>query len=201
MIYICGDSFGVSDPEHGTAWMDILAQRFPVTNLCEVAATNLLISRQVDQALAAKADFVIVLCTAVTRGEKKVGNRYQPFSYHTASMENTQFTPAQLRILKEYYTEFFDLDLAIYQNAITIEHTLNRIRSQGVRFLFDQGGFENPQFGSVGQHYFAEFQDHRSEINLWDLVDRRIYRPYYHIVDAMAHQQVADYYTQQIQAK
>ena len=58
MIYICGDSFGVSDAEYGDCWADIVAAQFPTCNLCQIAATNLLIAQQVDQAIAASADFV-----------------------------------------------------------------------------------------------------------------------------------------------
>lgn len=199
MIYICGDSFCVSDPEYGPCWTDLLAQRFAVTNLAEVAATNLLIARQVDQAIAESAEFVIVQGTAVTRGEKRHGNRYVPFSYHTAGAETTPFTARELQVLKDYYTEFFDLDLAIYQNHITIEHTLNKLVRSGIPFLFDQGGFEHPKFGTVGMSYFQQYAQYRSKINLWDYTVTRAYRPYYHIVDTAIHQSVADYYSEKIQ--
>ena len=198
MIYICGDSFCVSDPEYGVCWTDILADRFSVQNLAEVAATNLLIAQQVDRAIAESAEFVIVQGTAVTRSEKRVGTRLVPFSYHTASKTTTPFTDNQLRVLKEYYTEFFDLDQAIYQNSITIEHTLNKLVRSGIPFRFDQGGFEHPKFGSVKTNYFADFAQYRSAVNLWSYVVEQHYRPYYHITDTMVHQQVADYYTQEI---
>ena len=198
MIYICGDSFCVPDPEYGACWTDILATRFEVCNLAQVAATNLLIAQQVDSAIAHGADFVIVQGTAVTRAEKRVGTKLVPFSYHTAGQETTPFTDRQLRILKEYYTEFFDLDQAIYQNAITIEHTLHKLVRSGIPFRFDQGGFEHPKFGSVKTNYFEPYAQHRSAVNLWSFVATQQYRPYYHITDAAVHQQVADYYTQEI---
>lgn len=198
MIYICGDSFCVSDPEYGDCWADIVAKRFPTTNLAEIAATNFLISQQVQEAITNHADFVIVQCTAVTRGEKRVGNRVIPFSYHTASKITTPFTDQQLRILKEYYTEFFDLDLAVAQNKITIEHSLRSLVDADIAFQFDQGGFEHPLFGNAKSGYFDKFAQYRSHINLWDFARTRHYRPYYHIVDPDIHVQVADYYTQQI---
>ena len=102
MIYICGDSFAVSDPDYGPCWTDILARRFEVRNLAVIAATNLLISQQVQQAIDNHASFVIVQCTAVTRSEKRVNDQYVPFSYHTASKITTPFTDKQLQILKQY---------------------------------------------------------------------------------------------------
>lgn len=199
MIYVCGDSFATPDPAYGPCWVDLLAQRWHTVSLGVPAATNLLIARQVDQAIAQGAQFVIVLGTAVTRGEKRVGNTYQPFSYHTASDQTTQFSPQQLKILRDYYTEFFDLDLAIYQNAITIEHTLAKLQASGIPFRFDQGGFEHPSFGGAGLNYFGAYAANRSRINLWDHADKRTYRPYYHITDPAVHRTVADYYTQEIE--
>lgn len=198
MIYICGDSFCVSDPEYGDCWADILARQFEVKNLAQVAATNLLIARQVDQAIAESAEFVIVQGTAVTRGEKRVGNSYVPFSYHTAGPATTPFSDRELKVLKEYYVEFFDLDLAVYQNSITIEHTLYKLKNSGIPFLFDQGGFEHPRFGNVRTGYFEPYAKYRSDINLWNYTVTRDYRPYYHIVDSDVHKAVADYYARKI---
>lgn len=199
MIYICGDSFCVSDPDYGPCWTDILSQRFAVINLAQIAATNLLIAQQVQQAIAAGAQFVIMHGTAVTRSEKLVNGQYVPFSYHTASPTTTPFSHTQLRILKEYYTEFFDLDLAILQNKITIEHSLRSLVDSGIAFRFDQGGFEHTKFGNAKSGYFANYAPWRSAVNLWDFTVTRNYRPYYHIVDTSVHQMVADYYTEQIQ--
>jgi hypothetical protein len=199
MIYICGDSFCVSDPEYGLCWSDILAERFEVCNLAQIAATNLLIAQQVQQAIRNSASFVIMQCTAVTRGEKRVQDTVVPFSYHTASRITTPFTDKQLQILKEYYTEFFDLDLAVFQNSITIEHSLQSLVYNKIPFQFDQGGFEHPKFGNARTGYFQNFNEYRSDINLWNYTVTRNYRPYYHIVDPAIHREVANYYTEQIE--
>lgn len=200
MIYVCGDSFAVSDPEYGPCWVDMLAEKTLIVNLAQVAATNLLIAKQVDLAIESGAKFVILLCTSVTRGEKKVGNKYVPFSYHTAGRQTTPFSDQQLLILKNYYTEFFDLDLAIYQNKITIEHTLQKLEYSTIPFCFDQGGFEHVDFAGSRADYFLSFSKHRSAINLWDFPKTRCYRPYYHIPNRDIHRQVADYYLELIGA-
>ena len=194
MIAVCGDSFCVPDPEYGLMWADLLSMHCELRNYSECTSTNLLIARQVDRALKDGADFVIVHFSSCTRGEKLHKGQYVPFSYHTATQETTPFDSNALRILKEYYTEFFDLDLAIYQNSIIIEHTLHKLANSGRPFRFDQGGFEHPKFGATHLDYFAKFNRYRSAINLWDYADTRDYRPYYHICDAEVHQQVAQYY-------
>ena len=197
MIAVCGDSFCVPDPDYGPMWADLLAADREVRNYSERTATNLLIARQVDQAIQDDAEFVIVHFTSCTRGEKPHAGRYVPFSYHTASEITTPFDSNALRILKEYYTEFFDLDLAIYQNAITIEHTLAKLVQSNRPFRFDQGGFEHSSYGGTGQ-YFTQYTQYRSEYNLWDHANVRKFRPYYHVTHSHIHQQVAEYYAQEI---
>ena len=110
MIYICGDSFGVSDAEYGDCWVDIVAGQFLTGNLCQIAATNLLIAQQVDQAIAASADFVIVQCTSVTRSEKLHNGKYVPFSYHTASTETTPFQNYNCKYFKTTTLNFLISD-------------------------------------------------------------------------------------------
>jgi hypothetical protein len=193
-IYICGDSFCVPDSEYGQCWVDLLAQHRAVVNLAQVSATNLLISQQVDQAIAESADFVIAQGTSCTRSETRHNGKIVPYSFLTANTTTTKFNDRQLQIIREYHTEFFDLDLAIYHNQCIIQNTLQKLMDSGIPFRFDQGGFEHPKFGATRSDYFAKFSSCRSEINLWDHADTRDYRPYYHIRDAKVHQQVAQYY-------
>jgi len=193
-LAICADSFAVSDPDYGACWADLLAQHHETINLAQVCATNLLIAQQVERALSQSPDFVIVCFTSCTRGEKRYQGRIEPFSYHTASTTTTPFDHQDLAVLREYFVRFFDLELAIYQNKITIEHTLARLARSGVPFLFDQGGFEHPQYGDVDRQYFQEYHSYRSRINLWDYARTRHYRPFYHIVDPEIHKQVSEYY-------
>lgn len=195
---MCGDSFCVSDPDYGVNWVDLLSQEFNVINLSEVTATNLLIAQQVDYAINEKATFIIMQGTSCTRSEKRHNGKLVPFSYHTATTETTPFDESDLMVLKTYFTQFFDLELSIYQNSITIEHTLQKIADSSIPFKFDQGGFEHLQFGSLRSDYFIKFNQYRSEINLWDYTHTRSYRPYYHITDPTIHKLVANYYATEI---
>lgn len=192
MIYICGDSFGSPDPEYGPMWADHLGTKFPVKNLSRVCASNLLISRQLDQAIDNQASFIILLCTSSTRGQTRMKDDLVPYSIHT--LETTPFSKQQLNLLKNYIAEFFDLELAIYENKCIIESMLSRLVDSKIPFVFDQGGFEHHSYGGVGT-YFSKYQKYKSSINLWDFVDKRTYRPYYHIADAQTHIDVAEYYS------
>jgi len=192
MIYICGDSFGVPDPDHGIGWMDLLAEKFSVTNLCQVCASNLMIAQQVEKAINNSADFIIMLCTASTRNQIQINNKLIPYSIY--SLDNTTpFTDRQLTLLKEYTTEFFDLELAIYQNQLTIEAMLQKLVDSNIDFIFDQGGFEHPSYGGT-KKYFTKFNNYRSKLNLWDYAQTRSYRPYHHIDNLADHTAIANYY-------
>lgn len=194
MIYICGDSFGVPDPEYGPGWMDQIGA---TTNLCRVSASNLLIAQQVDRAIEAGAGKIIVLFTSSTRSEKIQNGAAIPFSWHTASSTTTPFDNRQLQILQDYFAEFYDLGLAIYTNQCIIEHTLARLDRSGIDYVWDQGGFEHPSMG--GGICFTEYNSTRSDLCLWDFSRTREYRPYYHITDAKIHQDIATYYKERFQ--
>lgn len=192
MIYICGDSFGVSDPSYGPCWVDLLQKKIqkPVRNLSKVCASNALVSMQVHS--ITEADFVIVLFTASTRFETRYNGDIVPYSIK--SLDNTTpFNKHQLQILKNYTAEFFDLDLEIFKNKCIIEATLYNLQYRNIPFIFDQGGFEHSSYGAT-ERYFQNFDQFRSKFNLWDYADVRVHRPYYHITELNIHEQVADYY-------
>ncbi len=192
MIYVCGDSFGVPDPEYGPMWVDHLNTISPVHNLSRVCASNLMISQQLDLAIQHRPDFIILLCTASTRGQTRLGNEIVPYSIHSLD-HTTPFTNSQLDILKDYTVEFFDLELAIYENKCIIESMLCRLVASKIPFCWDQGGFEHVSYGGVGT-YFAEYDQYRSRYNLWDHANQRTHRPYYHITNHQVHRDVAQYY-------
>jgi hypothetical protein len=194
MIYICGDSFGVSDPAYGAGWMDQIGA---TTNLCQVSASNLLIAQQVDRAIAAGADRIIVLFSSSTRSEKVENGQAIPFSWHSADRTTTPFSSNQLRILRAYFAEFHDLGLAIYTNQCIIQHTLDCLNKSGADYVWDQGGFEHASMG--GRLYFEEYNSTRSGLCLWDFAHTRQYRPYYHITDAQVHRDIATYYRERFQ--
>lgn len=215
MIYICGDSFSVSDAEYGPCWVDLLAEKVELTNLSAVAASNLQISIQVDYAIKHNASFIIYQATSCVRNDVAFSNstgahlldRYTNIvsndkskslvSYSAATIENAckTLTASQLSLLKQYYIEFFDIDLAVFQNQMIIEGTLSKLIESKIPFVFSQGGFEHPKFTKATNTYFLQYSYNTSKINLWDFTEAPLtLRPYYHITDQQIHQTVAEYY-------
>jgi hypothetical protein len=192
MIYICGDSFAVPDPDYGPCWVDLLSDKIkkPITNLSKVCASNAFISKQVDT--IGQADFVIVLFTSSSRFETRINDKIVTYSILGLD-ETTPFNKHQREILRNYAAEFFNLDLEIFRNRCIIEATLYRIQNKKVPFLFDQGGFEHSSYG-INKKYFENFDQFRSKYNLWDYANTAVYRPYYHITDPKIHEAVASYY-------
>jgi hypothetical protein len=222
-IYICGDSFGCSDPDYpGQSWSEQLVSQLPadaqVVNLCKVSASNLLISLQVDHALQNQADFVIVLATSVLRDEVRLNQEsqiqqpllerfvditlddnpsYKDLISYTSLNINDRFLHNKSAVLKDY-ASIKDLELLIYRDQCIIENTLQKLHDAGVPFLFDQGGFENPQYGNITKQYFKKFKQYFSQINLWNYTTKRLFRPYHHIVDSTIISEIAIYYSQSI---
>ena len=181
-VYICGDSFASTDSDYpGMSWTEQLSAN--VVNLSRVAGSNLLISLQVDKALENNPDFIICLFTGVTRDEvhfrniapnKDMLSRFYNYSdpsadadlvsYSIPTMEHGPFDKKQLSVLKEYQSNFLDLDLLIYKNKCIIENTLQRLTDSQIPFVFDQGGFEHKSF-STKTDYFEKFNSYRSKHN------------------------------------
>lgn len=211
-VYICGDSFAVSDPEYGACWAELLQDRLgnsiQVVNTSSIAASNLLINIQANNAIKNSADFIILLGTASAREivgvdctDSDLLNRFDQkelISYSVYRPYRSNLNTEQQNKIKQFHAEFFDLDLAIYRDSCIIENTLSRLTASGIPFRFDQGGFEHPKFGGQTE-YFKHYDSVRSAINLWDYSETVNERPYYHIEDPKVHQQVADYYYKCVQ--
>ena len=189
MIYICGDSFCASDKESKIKpWHEQIPNS---KSLGEVCASNLLISLQVDYALANYPSFIIVCFTSCTRGEVVRGEEFIPFT-RTNSIGD-RLTKAE-RIAVDLHTKHIhNLGLEIYRNRCIIESALQRLVNSNVPFLFDQGGFEHKQ----ERKYFYEYNKHRSKYCLWDYGDSHAHRPYFHITDQAKHNEIAEYYNGQ----
>jgi hypothetical protein len=195
MIYICGDSFAVSDTHYPEIqpWHDRLTN---IVNLARVCASNYLIHQQVVQAIAAQASYIIVLFTSSLRSELMLDGKLVPFSWLSLDT-TTPFNQEQLTILRNYYT-LVDIDTEIQKNKIIIESTLQLLIDSQIPFKFDQGGFEHPSYGGVGT-YFTKYNKYRSQYCLWDYANVRTYRPYFHVTDNNIHEQVANYYKECIE--
>ena len=162
-----------------------------------------MISLQVDRAIAARPDYIIMLATSCTRSELALKSsdqlleRLTPYSILNLDRTLGTVDQDQQQLIKRYHTEFFDLSLAIYTNQCIIENTLHKLKSSSIPFCWDQGGFEHPSYGGTGE-YFHAYSNYRSGVNLWDHAPQRPLRPYYHVTDFSIHQQVGKYYANAI---
>lgn len=218
-VYICGDSFGCSDSEYGPGWVDKLTKKLQgktdVVNLSRVCASNTQIGLQVERAIANHAEYIIYLATSSVRDDvlltttESVDNLLNRFvditnpdstknltSYSVQSLNDTTlFDTAQLNMLKQYHSAFFDIDVAIYKNELIIEGVLSKLHTSGIPFKFDQGGYEHASFSNSKKNYFTAYSEYRSEICVWDYVTKNLkHRPYYHIEDQLIHEEIAEYY-------
>ena len=189
MIYICGDSFCCSDENS-----DIVPwhEQIPYSkSLGEVCASNLLISLQIDYALASDPSFIIVCFTSCTRGEIVRGEEFIPFT--RTNTIGDRLTREE-RIAVDLHTKHIhNLGLEIYRNRCIIESALQKLVNSNVPFLFDQGGFEYKQ----ERKYFQEYNKHRSKYCLWDYGDTVDKSPAFHITDQNIHNRIAEYYREQ----
>jgi hypothetical protein len=203
----------------------ILGQEFVVVNLSISCASNLLIRAQVDEAVDKSADYVILLATTCTRDQGKLKgqsrqidtlyDRFRRIGEHDSEIntrdlacysshslnESCVFDADDILILKEYHSRLFDLDLEIFKNQCIIESSLNTLEDHHIPFLFDQGGFENPMFGNTKNiKYFKKFNHCRSQINQWTIASQLppSNKTHFHIVDQHTHDQIANYYYQNI---
>ena len=189
MIYICGDSFCTSDKDS-----DIIPWHEKIPNsksLGEVCASNLLISLQLDYALACNPSFIIVNFTSCTRGEIIRGEEF--IAYTILNSVGDKLTKAE-RIAVELHTKhIYNINLEIYRNKCIIESVLQRLVKSNIPFIFDQGGFEHKQ----DNKYFTDYNQYRSKWCLWDYGDSHRHRPYFHITDQNIHNKIAEYYSEQ----
>jgi hypothetical protein len=226
-LFICGDSFAVADAESSVVpWFEILGKKlaptWSVTNNSIVCASNLHIRLQIQSAIDQKADFVIFLATASTRGEgrlddlkisdKNLLNRFVNigkkttgdeefgcYSYYSLD-ERCVFDAERIDAIRQFRHKIFDLELSTLNNQFIIESSLHALKSSNTAFVFDQGGFENPKFSGSKKGYFKEFNVCQSQINLWSLVDYPMgLRPYFHITEQSTHTHIAEYYFTKIQ--
>lgn len=222
-LFICGDSFASPDFESSVVpWFELLAQalgpHWQTVNHSMVCASNLHIRLQVQSAIDQQADYVIMMATSSTRGEGRLTHNTDPcksilqrfknvdprvldntgefacYSYNSLD-ETCLFDSAQMQILQKFRDQIFDLELSILNNRFIIESALHALTHSSIPFVFDQGGFENPNFSNLKKDYFKEFDAHRSMFNLWSLVGNDMaHRPFFHITDQSTHQEVAKYY-------
>lgn len=219
-LYICGDSFCVTDPEYGISWTEMLQEQCPsleIKNFSSIGASNYLIYLQVKEALEQNCDYLIYNATSSIRQEFLLNNdhairdsvdRYWRHdrpggalrcnSYHNIEKNvDGIFTDNHRQIIKNFFTSFFDLPSQIEKNYVFISHTLNLLSAHAhvTDWAWSRGGFEHKNFlNSQPSWNFDAYVNRECDINLWDHYQPNVYRPYYHVTNFDIMQSVCDSY-------
>lgn len=221
-IYVCGDSFCCCDidwPEY--SWVERLqhklGERGQVISLARRCASNFFARLQIDKAIQAGADFIVLSATSSFRQEVRFQSAnhkhvdlYDRFidlqheevgldlaTYSLLSLDDsTRFGQEQLHLLQEYHKNFFDADLEIVRNWHVIQGSLDAMTRAQVPFLFSPGGFEHHSYAGSRDinFYWRNYLDQIPTINLWDHAQQRggFSRPYFHVQDQAVLEEFAD---------
>lgn len=213
MIAVCGDSFNYDDPEMpGIHWTSKISE---FTNLSIPGASNFVIRMQIDKAIKLKPDLIVVSFTSCLRDVIK----YKSTDYNNTDLLDRIYTPGadsnsnlvsfpyagaqyydvlndyQLNILKQYVTEFVDLDVARQQNYYLIKDALETLLQSGIKFCYSLGGFDHKSFCEHSHYDFSRYKMYETPINLWDYCEKqKTLRPWFHVTDSDIHNQLANYY-------
>lgn len=222
MIYICGDSFSVPDPNAGLMWVDMIKSKLPVVNLAVPGASNYLIYLQVKHAIENGAEHIIYQATSSIRQEfafaedSKIKDSY--CRYHNPVVSSNEYSMIcgswhnvgqhHSKVLSKedndnianFSVRFFDIANAIEKNYIYILHTLNLISKANLKsWAWSRGGFEHKNFKDSTVWNFSHYDQHEVDVNLWDYYDNSVAQPVFHITNQGVHQTVCNQYIKMLQ--
>lgn len=225
-VVVCGDSFNCDDTLYpGIHWTQQLTHLNPsikITNLSVCGASNFLIHLQIDHAIKANPDFIIVHFTTSLRthikykSNKSLNDLWQRFyklnSPNTTDTDLisfpysgidifTELNKSQQNLLKTYLLDFVDLDIARLENYYIINNGLNCLLDSEIKFMFSTGGFDHKAFLKSEEvpYQFPKFANFEVPVNLWDQWNAsREIRPYFHILDKAVHYNLAKYYLEKL---
>lgn len=222
IIGICGASDCFPDPQWpGISWMEKLEKSLPknyvVKNFAIEGASNFLINLQVERAIKS-CDIIIVNFSSSVRFEYCVKDSTESlplldrfFQFHRSDnlwslittsplsvYKNPILNKQQQNAIKNFYTEFHDMQLDVKKNFIFIKYTIEELIQSQKKFIFSTGGFEHKSFMNNKSEYAQEFDRYKqwqSMYNLWDhITDFKSARPYFHITDPDTTTKIAEYY-------
>jgi hypothetical protein len=221
-LFICGDSFCVSDPEYGENWANILENKLSdltVINLSSSGASNYLIYLQVKEAIKQNANYIIYNATSSIRNEFKFRDDLEITDsvarYHNSADADVSsasmicgswlylskhysniVNPEQADCVDLFFKNFVDLPNLIEKNFIFILHTLSLLNNSNLTgWAWSRGGFEHSNFKNSRSYWdFSLYKNKECSINLWDYYDPKKTRPWFHVTDHQVHQNVCNQY-------
>ena len=122
------------------------------------------------------------LLQKIKETEDNIKNWYQ--IENESEIENKYYLESEINYLEKLKNE-----LGYY-----IDDRIQKLVDSNIPFIFDQGGFENLQYGAIKNSYFEKFKKYQSKKNLWNYCHNRPFRPYYHLIDNNITDEIAQYY-------
>ena len=123
LIYICGDSFCTSDPDHGTSWVDKFTEclsEHRIVNLAVPGASNYHIYLQVKEALSKNCDYLVYHATSSIRYEFKIAvsivDADHALRYNLLNNINPTMVCGSWYYLAKHHNQFISAD---QQNTIS----------------------------------------------------------------------------------
>jgi hypothetical protein len=116
------------------------------------------------------------------------------FPYAGVALYN-KLSSNQEQIIKQYVSEFVDLDLIRQENFYLIKDALETLLQSGIKFSYSLGGFDHKSFCNESPYSFAKFKNFETPINLWNHCNtQKDFRPWFHVLDKQIHIKLANYY-------
>jgi hypothetical protein len=204
-VLICGDSFGVVDPDYpGLHFSEKILNATPpvfeLNNLAHGGDSNALITLQLMQGLQFKPDFVILLFTSTHRHERdKDVNVYYPkdltfdelkqFRHDRYSTSTTE--PKKIinyNLVEQWNSQYISDDFEIMKNYFLIHYCLQSLKEHKIPFCYSLGGMKHGiNYSSIVDKHFIkdnliDYANQSLKINLWNHNNNNNKeRPYFHV--------------------
>jgi hypothetical protein len=200
-VLICGDSFGVIDPEYPDLHFSekILNASPPVyelNNLCHGGDSNALIVLQLMQGLQFNPDFVILLFTTPHRHEvDNDDNIYYPTDVSLEALQSfrhERYTTTccindagRSKLINSWNAEIISDDFEILKNYFLMNYCFMLLEKHRIPFCYSVGGMASTDYSSVIdknfiKNYLNDYSSLALKINLWNHKSNNR-RPYFHV--------------------
>jgi hypothetical protein len=201
-ILICGDSFGVTDPDYpGLHWSEKIlnfSSNYEIINLSTGGCSNALITLQLLQGLKLNPDFVILSFTAPGRYEYDnnksaiptdiTGDGIAHYIKKRYTSNTFESNKEKNKITVQWVDGCSSDNMEHLKNYFMILFCLMTLKIEKIPFCFSLGGFEYSQDYALFlknnyiKNSILEYQECEIFTNLWAHVDHNT-RPYFHVAD------------------
>lgn len=204
-VLICGDSFGVTDPDFpdlhfSEKILNATPPVFELHNLCNGGDSNGLIALQLMQGLQFNPDFVILLFTTPHRHEmdKDTGVYYptevslpalKAFRHdrYTTTCYVNDKTSDNSKLINDWNTKIVSDDFEILKSYFLMNYCFQLLEKHNIPFCYSVGGMASTNYAPIInknfiKNYLNDYDTQSLKINLWYHNSNKP-RPYFHVED------------------